>query len=298
MSAEVETQIKPYYETKRFSLFEGDCRSVLPIFPDCYFDSIVTDPPAGISFMGKDWDHHKGGRDQWVAWMTDVMRECLRVLKPGGHALVWAIPRTSHWTGWAIESAGFEVRDRVSHLFGSGFPKSLDVGKAIDAAAGAQNVIGEKPDRWTGKGQTLNFATDRPQTVCKITAPATDDARQWNGWGTALKPACEDWWLARKPLIGTVAENVLKHGTGGLNIDGCRIEPTLDDDIYAKNPHTLGTIGANGIYGEGRPTLYDPNKGRWPANVILSYPEDEYILRSDVTPEQKKELFKWLYENA
>lgn len=276
-SMAVEEQIvKPYHQTDRFSLYEGDCRSVLPIFTDCSFDSIVTDPPAGISFMGKDWDHHKGGRDQWVAWMTDVMRECLRVLKPGGHALVWAIPRTSHWTGCAIESAGFEVRDRVSHLFGSGFPKSLDISKQLDAMAGAERqTVGKylHPDRGTPHG---NFRTDNNRvafgdfSMCddrrEITSPTSDAAKQWNGWGTALKPACEDWWLCRKPLEGTVAQNVLRHGTGGLNIDGCRIEPTGERaDKVTANVERATQLG------------------RWPSNcihdgseeVLAGFPETE-----------------------
>lgn len=108
-------------------LIHGDCAEELGWLEDASVDAVVTDPPAGIAFMGKDWDKDKGGRDAWVAWLTEVMRECRRVLKPGGHAVVWALPRTSHWTAWAIEDAGFEVRDVVTHLFGTGFPKSLDV---------------------------------------------------------------------------------------------------------------------------------------------------------------------------
>lgn len=113
-------------------LILGDCLEELKKLPENSVDSIVTDPPAGIGFMGKDWDHDKGGRDNWVSWMQEVAAECLRVLKPGGHALVWAIPRTSHWTATAWENAGFEVRDRIAHVFGSGFPKSLNIGKAVD----------------------------------------------------------------------------------------------------------------------------------------------------------------------
>lgn len=335
--------IDPFYSGDRFTLYNGDCLAVMAQMEACSVDAVVTDPPAGISFMGKEWDHHKGGRDAWVAWLTEVMRECLRVLKPGGHALVWAIPRTSHWTGWAIESAGFEVRDRVSHLFGTGFPKSLDVSKAIDrmrddnaqrqavglwlrqqreakgltqktvaafwpSATGGltgcvanwelgfncptwdqwltlKEVIGfdgemdsevwrlngrkGKPgDNWEdrqviGKDRNWGNAGTVPLTGYRefdLTTPATIAAKQWNGWGTAMKPAIEDWWLCRKPLDGTVAQNVLKHGTGALNVDGCRIgdEPRLNlsasrNEIYGqfKGPET-----------EGRTAL-----GRWPANV-------------------------------
>ena len=122
-------------------VIHGDCLDVMRGMADNSVDAIVTDPPAGISFMGKTWDHDKGGRREWIAWMTEVMGECLRVLKPGGHALVWALPRTSHWTGIALEDAGFELRDQIQHLFGSGFPKSLDVSKAIDKAVGGEREI-------------------------------------------------------------------------------------------------------------------------------------------------------------
>lgn len=261
--------ITPYYEGERFTLYNGDCLTLMAQLEANSIDAIVTDPPAGISFMGKDWDHHKGGRDAWVAWLTEVMRECLRVLKPGGHALVWALPRTSHWTGWAIESAGFEVRDRVSHLFGSGFPKSLDISKQIDSAAGAEREIvgvarvGVRSSARSDKSNFMESVAEsakwQPQTV-----PTTDAAKQWNGWGTALKPACEDWWLCRKSLDSTVAENVLKHGTGGLNIDGCRIETA---ETLSAGSRRLG----DGVkYGLCEPsTEYEQNaNGRWPANVI------------------------------
>ena len=113
-------------------VIEGDCLDVMKMFDNDMFDSIVTDPPAGISFMGKKWDHDKGGRNQWIAWMTTVATECLRVIKPGGHALVWSIPRTSHWTATAWEDVGWECRDKIVHVFGSGFPKSLDISKQLD----------------------------------------------------------------------------------------------------------------------------------------------------------------------
>ena len=189
-------------------ILQGDCVEAMATMDEASVDAIVCDPPAGISFMGKPWDGDKGGRDQWVAWLTEVMRECWRVAKPGAHALVWALPRTSHWTGWAIEEAGWEVRDRIAHHFGSGFPKS-------------HNLDGD-----------------------------------WEGWGTALKPATEDWWLARKPLTGTVAANVLEYGTGALNVDGCRVEGA------PRMTH------ADGSYDTGAECATPA--GRWPANVTLS----------------------------
>ena len=184
-------------------LYNGDCLDYLKTHPDNMFDSIVTDPPAGIAFMGKDWDKDKGGRDAWIAWMTEIAEECLRVLKPGAHALVWALPRTSHWTATAWEDAGFEVRDRVSHLFGSGFPKSHNISKAIDKMAGAEReVIGINQNvkgRTIREIETLNVGAGAGNDT-SITAPATPEAQQWDGWGTALKPCMEDWWLLRKPI--------------------------------------------------------------------------------------------------
>jgi site-specific DNA-methyltransferase (adenine-specific) len=255
-------------------LIHADCLDALRAMDACSVDAIVTDPPAGIAFMNKDWDRDKGGRAEWVAWMTEIARECLRVVKPGGHALVWAIPRTSHWTGWAWEDAGWQPRDKVVHLFGSGFPKSLDVSKAIDKAAGAEReVISE----WrTGRSGTLGGKAAlgglSGEDVRRISNPATEAARQWQGWGSALKPAAEDWWLMRKPLDGTIAANVLKHGTGAINVDGCRVGTTKrvpgSPRTAPRNPDASGAYGftkdADGL-GSG----HDANVGRWPANVVL-----------------------------
>ena len=172
----------------------GDCLEYMKSQPDNFFDSIVTDPPAGISFMGKDWDKDKGGRDAWIAWMTVIASEAYRVLKPGAHALVWALPRTSHWTATAWEDAGFEVRDRVSHLFGSGFPKSHNISKAIDKMAGAEReILGESPYNARRPNPPVSERYAQAGHKANITAPATPEAQQWDGWGTALKPCMEDW---------------------------------------------------------------------------------------------------------
>lgn len=213
-------------------LILGDSAEILKTLEDNSVDSVVTDPPAGISFMGKDWDHHKGGRDQWILWLSSIFLEINRVLKPGGHCLVWALPRTSHWTAMALEDAGFEVRDCVYHIFGSGFPKNLNVGKVVDKYLKTGNAS------WNGTGDSSNGAlgysklqhkqgyrpsdySNKHQNKQEITEEL---AKQYEGWGTALKPAVECWWLVRKPLSEpTVAQNVLKWGTGGINIDGSRI---------------------------------------------------------------------------
>ncbi len=260
---------------KKVQLFRGDAAGVLKRFPDAYFDAMVTDPPAGISFMGKTWDRDHGGRDGWVEAFAATFRECFRVLKPGAHALVWAIPRTSHWTATALEDAGFEVRDVVVHLFGTGFPKSLDVSKAIDKAAGAERkVVGRRTTPWKVKNEgaaCIAIGEDGEYRSVDVTASATEEAKQWNGWGTALKPASEHWILVRKPLEGTVAINVLEHGTGALNIDKCRTE-TEPRSTGTVNPHAKS--GVHSAYGKDNRTdrqqRYDANKpsGRWPANVV------------------------------
>jgi hypothetical protein len=215
----------------------GDCLEVMRGMEGNSVSAVVTDPPAGISFMNADWDHHKGGRAQWIAWMTEVMQEVARVCRPGAHMLCWALPRTSHWTATAIEDAGWEIRDVVTHLFGSGFPKSMDVGKAIDKAAGVErDVVGvksyaypdtDRPSRGASSdGSVGMFGQEFLGSLQPVTAPATDAARQWDGWGTNLKPGAEMWILARKPLSEpTVAANVLKWSTGALNIDQSRIKP-------------------------------------------------------------------------
>jgi hypothetical protein len=259
-----------------YKLHNDDCVSVLRSYPDNYFDSIVADPPAGISFMGKDWDHDKGGRNAWIAWMATVALECLRTLKPGGHAAIWALPRTSHWVATAWEDAGFEVRDRISHVFGSGFPKSYNVAKGIEGLVrtGSANwsdwkeLGGEEYEQKTGyvkKQAEQGYRNDYSEKVSKDVDLTTDEAKQWNGWGTALKPAMEDWWLFRKPISEkTVAANVLKWGTGALNIDASRIE--LDGEIIPINklPEWSG-------FGQTKKPEYNQEintKGRWPANFI------------------------------
>jgi hypothetical protein len=257
-----------------YELRLGDCMDVaigLPTILSNSVEAMVSDPPAGIGFMGKDWDGDRGGRREWVQWLAGVMRECLRVLKPGAHGLAWALPRTSHWTAMALEDAGFEVRDVVTHHFGTGFPKSLDVSKAIDQAAGAEReVLGPYLTPETGEARTTFAGWDseeRRQPM--ITAPATEAAKRWAGWGTALKPASEHWILVRKPLSGTVAANVQEHGTGALNIDASRIGTS-------KNVPASPRSGQDRIFGAygaqtGEESGHNPNIGRWPANLVLSH---------------------------
>lgn len=227
-----------------YQIVVGDCLEKLKELTDNSVDAIVTDPPAGIAFLGKSWDEDKGGRNQWVAWMEAIARECFRVLKPGGHALVWGLPRTSHWTAWAWESAGWEVRDMIAHIQAQGFPKSLDVSKGI--------------------GKTK----------------ATEDAKKWKGFGTGLKPSAEPWWLFRKPLVGSVVENVLEHGTGALNIDGCRIQPSSNEPdsgamYYRNRGLPMPQNKQNYFGGKDGVVECDPIAGgRWPANCSLEHTVD------------------------
>ena len=264
----------PYYTDERVVLHHGDCLDVLAAMPDASVDAIVTDPPYGLGFMGEAWDDLPPG----LPWAV----ECLRVLKPGGHLLAFGGTRTWHRLACAAEDAGFEMRDSIAWLYGSGFPKSLDVSKAIDKAAGAEReVIGRKGGRYAygfsedardhfkpyGDG---GFTAD-PSTIGDITAPATPAAQQWQGWGTALKPAFEPIVVARKPLAGTVAANVLAHGTGALNVDGCRVGAGLFV------PGGGGNLPSGGIMGRknsGKPSTAGHTSGRWPANVVLGHTPD------------------------
>lgn len=302
----------PVLETDRAAVIFGESERLGELLGPESVEAVVTDPPAGIDFMGKEWDSDRGGRAAWVAWLGMILAQAFRVLKPGGYAVVWAIPRTSHWTATALEDAGFEIRDRIhdiaaadfalanflasldeqqrdalgriidgqsspilSHLFGQGFPKSMNLGKAIDEKLGATREVirvrGTKAAGLVDGGYTSRIADVE-------TAPATELAAQWEGWGTALGPACEHWIVARKPFPGTLVSNVLVHGTGGLNIDGCRT-PFIGDDTTS----SAASAGAGGgrtnanvnapAYGKGLGGVVAPphELGRWPKHITLTH---------------------------
>lgn len=268
------------------NIINGDCLEVLKTFPANHFDSVVTDPPYGLSFMGKKWDHQVPAIEIW--------QEVLRVLKPGGHMLVACGTRTQHRMVVNIEDAGFEIRDVITWHYGSGFPKSLDVSKAIDKTLKAKRKVvgiskngsGAQSSKLQnhGKGDTGIGYMDGSGKEFEITAPATEQAKHYNGYGTALKPATEFWTLCRKPLEGTVAQNVLKWGVGGLRINDCRVSLNGEEQPSGSAKRVFSANGfntENKKYGDNTTT---PENGRYPANVIF----DEFA--GDLLDEQSGTL--------
>ncbi len=240
----------------------GDCLDVVPTLGQV--DAVLTDPPYGLSFMGKDWDHGVPGVRFWETILAAV--------KPGAHLLAFGGTRTFHRLTVAIEDAGFEIRDCIMWIYGTGFPKSLDVSKAIDKATGAEREsigIRSVPDIRGGQMHANNRGEHH---MIDITLPATDAAKQWDGWGTALKPAWEPIILARKPLSGTVAANVLEHGTGGVNVAGCRVgvSKRVPTRRGISDSKIFGTFGGT----DGTESGHNPSLGRWPANVIHDGSDD------------------------
>lgn len=310
---------------KPFELHLGDCLEVLKTLPDNSIDAVVTDPPYGIRFMGKAWDgadiearaaqrrsmessdpsaselgaHNSiaaeaGKYDLAPAAMKAFQEfsqawaaEALRVLKPGGHLLSFASARTYHRMAAGIEDAGFEIRDQIMWVFGSGFPKSLNVSKAVDGHVSngrsdslAIRVVNEtRPGDATIRPTSTNGhrgivgSADAGQSVKRDT-PATSEGQQWQGWGTALKPAHEPICVARKPLVGTVAANVLAFGTCAINIEACRVptDENLNGGAYAKDGGRTvsGSLNASGMNVPGKTVGADfvQPVGRWPANLI------------------------------
>jgi len=236
-------------------IYCGDCLELMKEMPDNSVDSIVTDPPYGISFMGKKWDYKIPGVDVW--------KEALRVLKPGGYALIACGTRTQHRMAVNIEDAGFEIRDLIAWVYGSGFPKSLNVGKAIDKMQGNDREVLGTQKRTGRSAGILGKKTAITHIHDKGNSP-------YEGWGTALKPAMELWTLARKPLSEkTVAANVLKWGTGGINVDGCRVNLVNNDDTKrAKGGHKTSYIGGHIEKNYGIENQADRDLGRFPANLI------------------------------
>ena len=280
--------------SERWTVHQGDALALLRAMETHSVDAVVCDPPAGIGFMNAEWDKDKGGRDSWIAWLAEIFTEVRRVAKPGAHALVWSLPRTSHWTAFGVENAEWVLRDQLLHLFATGFPKNHRIDLALDKAAGAEREIGGLtntkcsyfPGECLGHGRSEND----PLGVTKHalpSLPATAAPQQWQGWGSALKPSAENWWLARAPLSeDTLAANVVRWGTGALHIDACRIGYASDEDMAAaaaaaaqracrdQNENRLGY----GRFEDGPGSLagfYEKQAlGRWPAHLLLSHAEE------------------------
>ena len=272
--------VTPFYEKDGAVLYHGDCLAVMASMPEASVDAVVTDPPYGLAFMGREWDHGVPGRAFWEA--------ALRVAKPGAHLVAFGGTRTFHRLTCGIEDAGWEIRDCLSWLYGSGFPKSLNVQQAMNKAARGRPQGGADPDspnhgKFKGGCSEENaagrgFGAGAGQFMAEAGSARGEDDGPWSGWGTALKPAWEPCILARKPLDGTVAGNVGKHGTGALNIGGCRIGYESDADKASATPQGRVTskpsaaIPAEPDAGRdlGRVEFERPEQlGRWPANVVL-----------------------------
>ena len=278
-------------------IVNGDCLVELKKLKENSVDSVVTDPPYELGFMGKAWD------STGIANNVDMWSEVLRVLKPGGHLLSFGGTRTYHRMACAIEDAGFEIRDQIQWIYGSGFPKSHNIGKAVDKLEGneredigkyqsPENTSGGKGRKFCHGGQELDGLPD-----------VTKGNSKWEGWGTALKPANEPIVLARKPLSEkTIAKNVLRWGTGGINIDESKIKYVSDYEKKQQSDIARGQDNAThgkffGGKGKSKASSHTPT-GRFPANLMLSYPENEYIIKEGLTKEKRQKALKWIYENA
>lgn len=259
---------EPYYSDDAVTLLHGDCIEVMRELPGASIDAIVTDPPYGLGFMGKTWDSlGVASARAYGEWCEQWAAECLRVLKPGAHLLAFGGTRTYHRVACAVEDAGFDVRDSIAWLYGSGFPKSLDVSKAIDKTAGHWRGKAGEVESGNGSMSGANYErTDKGEPVTAAAAAAA------TGWGTALKPAHEPIVVARKSCEGTVAANWLEHGTGALNIDGCRV----GDEARINEP-----MGApqNSYGGYAATATATATVGRWPTNVLLDESQAEELDR-------------------
>ena len=285
--------MKLYSESEKYKLYHGSMLDMLQVIEPNTIDSIVTDPPYELNFMGKGWDN------SGIAFQADTWKNCYEVLKPGGYLLAFGGSRTFHRIACAIEDAGFEIRDTIMWLYGSGFPKSMNIGLALDKRNGAEIVLGDvKPghkdfaDRSTNGDTKFNDGMsgfDRPwmhdedkrKSYHYEKVLQTDIAKRWDGWGTALKPAFEPIIVARKPFKGSLVDNIVEYGVGGLNIDECRV--ALSDN------EPDGRVGTNAVMKTDKDKMWFSengysnkdikvykDEGRFPANVILTYDETDY----------------------
>lgn len=251
-------------------LFQGDSREILTEFEDCLFDSVITDPPYELGFMGKTWD------STGIAYSKDFWAECLRILKPGGHLIAFSGARTYHRMTVAIEDAGFEIRDMLQWIYGAGFPKGQDISKALDKKLGVEREVIGKKNKLQSYGQGVNNVYgDGPDKGHEmlITAPGSEEAKQWEGWNTTLKPAHEPICFARKPIEGTMVENILKWGCGGINIDACRV-PGEYNSVMQKTPSKQFGVINDDSWKPSKVDFPANPAGRWPSDVILGHSPD------------------------
>lgn len=269
--------MKKYVEKEKYKLYQGSMLDMLEVIDKESVDCIITDPPYELNFMNKGWDN------AGVSFNADTWKKCYEVLKEGGYLLAFGGSRTFHRIACAIEDAGFEIRDTIMWLYGSGFPKSMNIGLAIDKVNGVESeVVG------TGRSGVSSHAYQSEETTTAGEYEIKRAKNQWNGWGTCLKPAYEPIIIARKPFKGSLVDNVIKNGIGGLNIDECRVETTdeiksgtMPDfrDIGKKSKESIGIdkLSFGQIDGEIARKEYTPSvNGRFPANTILTYDETDF----------------------
>ncbi len=298
------------FKNKNYKIACGDCLDKLKKLPTNSVDSVVTDPPYGISFMSKKWDYDVPSVEIW--------KEVFRVLKPGGFLLSFAGTRTHHRMAINIEDAGFEIRDMIAWVHGQGFPKSIDISKAIDKKLGKKREVLKRTITKSGGMANVNKVNKeqkfRPNNynehgnIFEETIPASKQAKYYYGWGTALKPCIEPIVVARKPLSEkTVSDNVLKYGTGGLNIDGCRVSHN-DKNTLSRYKNKLGKEVQEGKTGIGykkknfgkhsKENFEKAKQGRWPGNLIHDGSEEVVKLFPNTKSGSIKKGTKYNHSNC
>ena len=264
--------IKLYSQNKHYKLYNGSMLDMLDVIDENSVDAIVTDPPYELGFMGKTWD------SSGVAFQKETWEKCLKVLKPGGYILAFGGSRTFYRIACAIEDAGFEIRDTIMWLYGSGFPKSLNIGLAVDKKNGVESEVVGK-----GKSGVSSRAYQSEEMTTAGEYEIREACNKWSGWGTALKPSFEPIIVARKPFKGSLVDNVIENGVGGLNIDECRVgfengETNSSINRYNSTPQR----GNNGWEHKNRGANFNEDTkksmqlGRFPANTILTYDETDF----------------------
>lgn len=272
-----------YSKGNNFELYNGNMQDLLNIIKPNSIDSIITDPPYELGFMGKSWDN------SGIAFQVDTWRKCYSVLKPGAYLLAFGGSRTFHRIACAIEDAGFEIRDTIMWLYGSGFPKSMNIGLAIDKKNGIESeIVGYTSQQDIRSGNYAGVCTNNNE-YSRVDRPIKKASNEWAGWGTALKPAYEPVIVARKPCEGSCVDNVIRYGVGGINIDDCRIGTDVITTNGARKNPMVGderTGKALGMFQETEALNTDHN-GRYPANVILTYDESDKAEVCGGMPETK-----------